>query len=527
MVRDRAGATCVSALCIFALALGFFFRFHNVGLRVPFEDEAMTWLRVSGHTEAELNKRLYDGRLHSAGELSVFQRHTPDRGIATTVLTLVVDDPEHAPLYFVLEHAWSDVAGDALSARRMVSVLAGLGFIAAFACLCLALFQSVRAALIGASLAALSPLQIVYSQQAREYELWAFSLCVWSVVVILAARRNTVATWIAYAICAIVAFYVSLLSLPLLFAHAIWIAARKDGKTRLPAFAAAAGAALLAYFPWLLNLASHRQSVVDANTWSATPWPLLYFTEKWAFNLSATFFDLYYADMRYAAVSAFVLVLILFACIDMRRRTSSESASFIVLLGGVSAAVFLIPDLLFHEHRSLTLRYVLPVFIAVQTAVVGMLAGERCSVSARRVRIALFALLVMAGAWSAFVRSTRASWWENNKDAALPAIARTLDSHLEKPLLAEDGTSVLALINLLDPRVRIRIVALESNAWLPSARRGAFVLTPSRELRARLQRMGLRLEPIVAAPVTASLRTFRSGLPQDDASVGASLDVLR
>jgi uncharacterized membrane protein len=523
-VSGRFFATCTTVLCITAILLGFFFRFNGLGARTPFEDEAMTWLRTSGYTQAALNRYLYDGLTHTAGEISLFQTHNSRHGIGMTVAVLAADDPQHAPLFFVLEHLWSDIFGDTLQARRMLSVLAGLAFIASFAWLCRVLFDnSGRVALIGASLAAVAPLHIAYAQQAREYELWAAMLCLWSVACITAARDGTIHCSVGYALATITALYTSVLSLPVLVAHALWISLGTEYKTRRAPFFFASAGALFAYIPWLLTMVLHRQKAVAENAWSSGAWPWLPFVEKWAFNLSATFFDLMYVDMRYAPLGAAVLFFTLFACMKLPRCTSPGTARFIFLFAGVSTATFLLPDILFREHRSTEARYVLPLFIALECTVAGILAERRSTPFLRLGSFVVLSVFLTLGVWAGFVRTTHSSWWENNKDSALPAIAETLNTHVNNGLLAEDGTTVLALSNILDPRIPIHMADTRTDIWIRSIHQGMYVLTPSETLHAMLEKHGFHLKPIVTSGATASLRAFRNR----SADGMATLDILR
>ncbi len=504
-MRERCGGfigTAVLILCAIAVGLGMFFRLHDLSKPTPYEDEAMTWLRVSGYSEAEFNARLYDGRFHTIGEIAAFQRHNSEHDLGDTVRVLARDDPQHAPLYYALERWWSGIAGDSLAAKRVPSALSGIGLIAAFALLCRVLFGSNLAAMLGAALVALSPLHIAYAQQAREYELWVLCICLSSAALI--AERP-----FAYFFAAVTALYASVLSLIVMAAQGVWLLV---ARRRVRAFGFSAAAALLAYAPWLVNLTSNRSSAFDANTWSATPWPPLKIAEKWAFNLSTTFFDLTYANTRYAVVGGIILLFVLFAFAETLKRFPRSVGAYVILLTAACAATFLLPDLLLHEHRSTVSRYVLPTFIGVELAVAGAFAArlsERRNVASW---LLSFAVLLGLGAWSAGVRETHASWWENNKDARLPAIASVLNADVEQPLIAEDGTTILALSNILDPKIRFVMVATHDDAWKAAAQPGAYILTPSPALRRRVEQHGLHLVSVVETGEANGLEAFRASL---------------
>jgi Dolichyl-phosphate-mannose-protein mannosyltransferase len=76
----------------------------------------------------------------------------------------------NAPLYYLLMHGWSGLFGDGVYAFRFVSALLGTMTIPLLYWVGRRMFSG-RAALIAATLAAVSPLHIHYSQEARMYPL--------------------------------------------------------------------------------------------------------------------------------------------------------------------------------------------------------------------------------------------------------------------------------------------------------------------------------------------------------------------
>ncbi|MBI5514733.1 MAG: glycosyltransferase family 39 protein [Deltaproteobacteria bacterium] len=100
-------------------------------------------------------------------ELSAVRVATMDlHGLFTHLQTWDV----HPPLYFLLLKAWTALAGAGERGARSLSVLLGLGALAATAWLA-GLLGGARAALGGALLAATSPFLVYYSREARGYAL--------------------------------------------------------------------------------------------------------------------------------------------------------------------------------------------------------------------------------------------------------------------------------------------------------------------------------------------------------------------
>ena len=115
----------------------------------------------------------------------------------TSVLTLITDlarhDPQHPPLYYVLAKVWVDLFGDSVYALRMLSVLfSGLALLAMYWFVS-ELAASRRAALLAMLLMGVSPLFILYGQEAREYAFWTLTLLLSSAALLRALRVSRAA----------------------------------------------------------------------------------------------------------------------------------------------------------------------------------------------------------------------------------------------------------------------------------------------------------------------------------------------
>jgi len=101
--------------------------------------------------------------------------------------------------YTVLLHAWTRVAGETILGLRSFSAVAGLLTVVALMYVA-ARVAGRRAGAIAGALAALHPLQVYYSQEARVYALWCLecTLLLWSLY--QAARLQSPRWWVAYAL---------------------------------------------------------------------------------------------------------------------------------------------------------------------------------------------------------------------------------------------------------------------------------------------------------------------------------------
>ncbi len=122
-------------------------------------------------------------------------------------------EPAHLPYLFLL-HLWTRVAGEAALGLRSFSAIFGcIGVIAVG--LLAGYVGGRRVGLIAALLAAVHPLHVYYSQEARCYAFWSadITLCLWALCA--AARTDRTRWWLTYGILAWVAvlthYYVLLL----------------------------------------------------------------------------------------------------------------------------------------------------------------------------------------------------------------------------------------------------------------------------------------------------------------------------
>jgi len=127
------------------------------------------------------------------------------------------------PLYYLLLYGWLHVAGtDSEIVMRAPSVLAGIGVVASVYWLGM-LVAGRRGALIAAALAAISPLLMVYAQQARAYVWVMLALTVAAAAAIQGARDRS-GRWLALAaVAAAVGILLHYTAIFVLVPLAIWL----------------------------------------------------------------------------------------------------------------------------------------------------------------------------------------------------------------------------------------------------------------------------------------------------------------
>ncbi len=370
------------ALTAAVLVLGAYFRLAHVERRVARFDEVMTLLLLSGHAQADLLPVLAGARPVPIEALAPFKALQPDLGARGIAAILAATNPHQTPLFGALAWHWARRAGASIaSLRRLVAAISLLS-LPLMLWLGWEVFGGWRAAWIGAALLAVSPLHVLYAQEARTYSLWTAAVLLASAALLRATRRRTAGAWCLYAAAVALALYTHLFSLVVVAGHAVWVLASsrvtpfdRDRTVRAFALAVLAGAALFA--PWLVNLVRHREVTYSLTEWVQDRPLFLPYIKTIALNFAATLFDarmvegntLYYLCLPVLAFMAFALWRV--------ARAGPVRAALFLLASIVPMLLALgVPDLLSGGIRLSVARYTIPAILALQLALAGWFAGH-------------------------------------------------------------------------------------------------------------------------------------------------------
>lgn len=128
-------------------------------------------------------------------------RHVPGYLLAFTA-----QHDTHPPLYYLALHLWLAVTGFGVVQARLLSLLCGVGSVAALYTLAHALFDRTTA-LCAALLLAVSPLAGWYSNEIRMYAMAGLLALLALTMLLRAAQQARRSLWIGYVLCAALAFY--------------------------------------------------------------------------------------------------------------------------------------------------------------------------------------------------------------------------------------------------------------------------------------------------------------------------------
>ncbi len=396
LLAKSSPPTWLKILVISLIGLGIFFRFTHLGQKVYWYDEFATSLAISGHTLAEVKQEVFSNWGNNEAVIPVitldkYQHINPDRSVIDTVRYLITSDPQHPPLYYVMVRLWAQVFGDFPAGVRSLSAVISLLIFPSVYWLCLELFESPLVGWVAMAVMGVSPLQIFFAQDAREYGLWMVMILVSSAVLLRAIRRESFLNWAVYALTLALGLYTHLLTAMIAIAHGIYIVIRQKfhfNKT-LRNYLLSSIAGCLLFLPWLMVLITNIHTTKNLLSWitfkTDSPFDLI---GIWLSRISRIFFDFNLASddawvnnlpsespLVYSISTIIVsLFLIIYIIIFLSDRLSTNTSLFIILLGGFPGLTLLLYDLIFGGIRSIHFRYQLPLYLSIQIAVVYILA---------------------------------------------------------------------------------------------------------------------------------------------------------
>lgn len=294
LLEGKQPPTWFKILVISLLVLAIFFRLSHPGKRVYWYDEAFTSLAISGHTIAEVQQEVFNQKIINVSAPDKYQQINPDRGVADTIRYLVTSDPQHPPLYYSMVRLWTQISSDSLGGIRSLSAVISLLVFASVYWLCLELFSAPIVAWVGVLLMAVTPIEVYFAQEARQYCLWMVTILLSTAGLLRAVRRDTKVSWALYSLTLTLGLYTHLLTILVAFAHVIYVAIRQHFRFRKTSinYLLSATISLLLFLPWLIILVSKLSTALKLTQ----RWPVeLNYIEKIVILFSRTtqlFFDI-------------------------------------------------------------------------------------------------------------------------------------------------------------------------------------------------------------------------------------------
>jgi len=473
--------TWLKILVISLIGLGIFFRFAHLGQKLYWGDESFTSLAISGHTLAEVKQEVLNHQdVLPVKTLDKYQHIDPERSVADTVNYLMTSDPQHPPLYYVMVRLWAQVFGDSPAVVRSLSALFSLLIFPSVYWLCLELFESPVVGWIAMALIAVSPLQVFFAQEARQYSLWMVTILLSSAALLRAIRLETFASWAVYTLTLVLGLYTHLFTVLVAIAHGIYVLVRQQfcfTQTLLNYLLGSITACLM-FLPWLIVFITNINTALELTYgWTSkiinNPWEqiaiCLIRATRIFFDINLTSDDALWfnslaleGSLLYSIPALiFSLVGIVYLIFFLVNQPIIKTGLFICLLGGFSSLLLITSDIIFGGIRSFQARYQLPLYLSIQIAVAYVLAFHIFQEKSWQQKISQLMMvgLLIAGLVSDVSLFKAESWWMQSEGKYFIKIAQVINQS-ERPLLVIKNSSInvgtiLALSHRLEPKVHL------------------------------------------------------------------------
>lgn len=472
--KSTATSAWLLAAIAIVLAAGIFFRFANLDHKIYWHDETISSLRLSGYTRSELIRNAFSGQRVSVEQLQTYQQLKPGSSLKDVIASLAAESPQHPPLYYTIARFGVEWFGSSATVTRGVAAVISLLIFPCAYWLCLELFQSPRVGWLAIVLLAVSPLQVLYAQEARQYSLWATLILLSSAALLRAMRLSTMLNWAIYAGTLSLAFYTFPFSALVAIAHGVYVLVME--RFRLSRGAIAYGlaslAAVLSFVPWIAVVFNRLTELKESSEWAALPDSgVSYLAKRWAANL----FQLFFAwDLRESLSRSYLLplgilviglvILVAYAFYVLCRHAPQRSWLFVLLLTGVPSVALVVPDLVLGTYRSGVIRYIIPVCLGIQLAISFLLAHKTLLLASparqRQGWTLLTGLLIFAGLVSCAWMNQASIWWTKGSasydNLEMAQSINSVDGPLVLLGFGFSSTEALSFSHLLNPSVQMQ-----------------------------------------------------------------------
>ncbi|MBK1986118.1 glycosyltransferase family 39 protein [Sphaerospermopsis aphanizomenoides BCCUSP55] len=356
---------------VIVIVFGSLLRCIHLDSRVYWGDEIFTLMRIAGYRLADITQELTNRSIVSIADLMVYQHPSPAKSLTETIQSLVTEEPQHTPIYFIAVRLWTEWFGhfgNTVLVVRSFSVFTSLLIFPCLYWLCLELFHSSYVGLLAIAMMAISPFYLVYAQEARPPALWALFILLSSNLLLRAIRIQTKLSWIIYTISVVLNLYNFLFSVFVVASHGAYIFFIKGfrlNKTQI-AYLIATILGFLAFIPWLIAIIFNLNTVKNATKWSSAKVDFSVLLKVVINNLRDVFFNI---GGGYSYLTFLLLVLIAFSFYVLLRTAPKSVWAFVFSLIGITVAALLVSDFFSQGQRSAASRYFITSYLGINLSI--------------------------------------------------------------------------------------------------------------------------------------------------------------
>ncbi len=495
-------------LLIIAITLGIGFRFFHLNKKVYWHDEVFTSLRAGGFNIIDIHQELFQNQIIPAQQLQKYQEIKPQSTFVETLKSLTIEDPHHPPLYFLMARLWMQKFGSSVTASRSLPALISLLSLPLIYVLGWQLFNSHLTALLATTFLALSPVEILFAQTARQYSLVTVLIIGSSILLLRALDSRSWKNWGLYTIISALGLYTHLFFCLTLISHGIFVIGNwlfsnyvaiiySKNKSNLSKFQVffktlpldffiASIAIIILYIPWIVVVINNFQNLHGSTSWARVPASFELLVKQWILSFSSMFIDLGFGfnNIGTYLLRSLFLIIIAWGIYTVCRYCSFSTKLFILISIFVPFMILVIPDFIWGGKRSIVTRYLLLCFPTIYLSVAYLLEKY---LSQKYWRVVL-AILLTASIASCTISAFSDTWWNKSIsyfNAEIGKKVNASDSPILLTDLGDDYTNTANLISLsyiLDDDVRLLLLSQSPNLEMFGDESEIFVFRPSRRL---------------------------------------------
>jgi uncharacterized membrane protein len=429
-------------LLSFIVVIGVFFRCYNLERKVYWHDEVYTSIRTAGYNGDEIVGAAFNGKIIDPQELLKYQVLSSEKTWQDT-LDKLIEHPEHPPLYYLFSRGWQELFGSSIAITRSLSVVFSLLLFPVAYWFCQELFNSPKVGWYTIGLLAISPVQVLYAQEAREYSLLVLTTAISCTALIGAVKRNNWQWWIFYGVSLAANFYVSLIAAYIAIAQAIYIfVLEKFRLTKVTVnFILAGILSLVLFSPWIWVIQKNFYILEDKTKWTNMTQPFIELFHAWELHLLSIFIDLHPNVNGYIAsrIFGFLLIFIFICYRAICFQTKPKTWLLLICLTVIPTAMIIVPDLVEGQIKSIMTRYFLPSILMVQIVVAYWLSEIKIWTDLKRSII--IGLIIGFGIISCGISARADTWWNKIVGYHNAEIAEAIANY-EKPLIVSNNYDI-------------------------------------------------------------------------------------
>lgn len=505
-------------LLIIVLVIGVLFRLVNIDRKIYWHDEVFTSLTISGITQKEVEAEFENGTIITVKDLEKYQAPSLDKSLSDTIYRLAVDEPQLPPLYFSIVKLWVNLFGNSITAIRSVSIIFSLLALPCIYWLSLELFKSSNIAWIATALLAISPLHVLYAQEARMYSLYTVDVLLSSIALLRAIRLQTKLSWIVYTATITIGMYTHVLFSLLSAVHGSYILISQGLKWNktLISYIIATLIGLITFAPWIVVMFVQYPQIDSRLSWlSDSSSSLLKTVISWSINFSRILFD-FQASYNLERFTDYVLlllvlglplILLIYSIYFLGRNSPKKQHQFIILLIFIPALLLAVPDLLLGGTRSTHTRYAIITYLGCNLAFAYLFAGKIVTKTESKVKPKLWSILFISVISLELISCSfsynKYAWWNKYFSSDNIQISRIIEREKSPLIISQGGTvdmdfgNLLSLSYSLSDRTSIQLFRKLDITKIPNNFDSVLVFNPSPELQNEIQsKYGLHLEKL-------------------------------